>query len=94
MAEQNDARAGFFAVGQNAIMITIEQAEDGLVGGFPVAVFEHLDVGSAGQIPANALRQLDWTVIGIVVTDESTGEANDNVGVRGRMANDGTLRRK
>src|ERR1700731_3444939 len=79
MTEKDDSSTPSFRVGQNAVVIGIEQPDNGTVSVFPVTVFKGLD-GDARRIGfAEPLSQFDWPVMGIIVADKSTNKTNDDV---------------
>src|SRR5258708_37384897 len=49
MAVENDAGLGFFFGAEDAVMVGVEQAQNGLVGSFSVAVLKNLDGCGFGQ---------------------------------------------
>jgi hypothetical protein len=69
--------ATFFLRGENAIVIGVEQAKYGFTGLAPAAVFEDLNVSSPRRSLADMLRNLDWTVVGIIVPDEAADESDE-----------------
>lgn len=78
--EKDDSCILSFRVGQNAVVIAIEQPDNGTVRTFPVTVFKGLD-GDARRIGfAEPLGQFDRPVMGIVVTDKPTDKTNNDVG--------------
>jgi hypothetical protein len=79
VAEQNDARLGFFLGAQNAVMIHVEPAKDGFVSGSSVTVLEDLDGRVFRQVGLNSVGQLHGAVIEIVVAHEAAGEADEDV---------------
>lgn len=80
MTEKDDSSIPSFRVGQDPVVIGIEQPDNGTVSTLPVTVFKRLD-GDACRIGfAEALSQFDWPVMGIIVTDKSTNETDNDVG--------------
>jgi hypothetical protein len=80
VTEKDDSSIPSFRVGQNPVVIGIEQPDNGTVSTLPVTVFKRLD-GDACRIGfAEALSQFDWPVMGIIVTDKSTNETDNDVG--------------
>ena len=78
--EKDDSCIPSFPVGQSAVMIAIEQPDNGTVSTLPVTVFKRLD-GDARRIGfAEPLGQFDWPVMGIIVTDKPTDKTNHDVG--------------
>src|SRR3984893_9935136 len=78
--EKDDSSIPSFRVGQNAVVIAIEQPDNGTVSTLPVTVFKRLD-GDARRIGfAEPLGQFDWPVMGIIVTDKPTDKTNHDVG--------------
>src|ERR1051325_3013540 len=80
MAKQDDMSLHLFFVGEDSIVIAIKQAENGVICGLPVTIFEDPDVGIVREIVLDALRQLHRTVVGIVMAHETTGKSNNNGG--------------
>lgn len=78
VAEEDDAGLRFFLVAEDAVVVAVEFAEDCVVGGAAVAVLEDLDLG-VGQGGAHVLSELYGAVVGVVVADEASGEADENV---------------
>lgn len=94
MAKQDDMSARLFLVGEDSIVIAIKQAENGVVGGLPVTIFEDPDVGVVREIILDALRQLHRAVIGVVVAYEAAGKSNNDRGnICRRTAGDRTVLR-
>ena len=83
MAEENDVGVGFFFEGKCAIVIRIQQLQDGLVGSLPAAVLEYADVGAFGKRLTDLLGQLNGPVMRVVMPDEATDETDHNVGWSG-----------
>jgi hypothetical protein len=80
VTEKDDSSIPSFRVGQNAVVIGIEQPDNGTVCTLPVTVFKRLD-GDARRIGfAEPLSQFDWPVMGIIVADKSTNKTNNDVG--------------
>ena len=80
MTEKDDSSIPSFRVRQYAIVICVEQAENGTVSILPVTVFKRLD-GDTRRIGfAEPLSQFDWPVMGIIVADKSTNKTNNDVG--------------
>jgi len=78
--EEDDSCIPSFRVGQNPVVIAIEQPDDGTVSTLPVTVFKRLD-GHARRIDfTEPLGQFDWPVMGIIVTDKPTDKTNHDVG--------------
>jgi hypothetical protein len=88
VAEEDDVSLGFFLVAQQAVPIAVEQAKDGLVSSSAVSVLEDADVGILGKIVSSALRELHWTLVWIVVPNESAHKADQDVRRRHRGAFD------
>ncbi len=63
VAEEDDVRLRFFLVAQHAVMIGVEQAQDGFVGCLPVAVLENLDRGALRQFLLKFVRQPHGPVV-------------------------------
>ena len=79
MAEEDDVRLRFFPVAQDAVMIGVEQAQDGFVSCLSVAVLEDLDRGALGQFLLKFERKPHGPVERIVVAHESAGKADEDV---------------
>jgi hypothetical protein len=80
VAEENNARLGFFRVAQHTVMIRVEPVKNGVVCVLAVAIFEDLNRGSAGKVWLNPVRELHRAVAEIVVTLETAGETDEDVG--------------
>jgi hypothetical protein len=65
-------------------MIGVQQAQDGLVRGFSVAVLEDLDRSAFGKVLANSLRELHGTMMGIVVAHKTARKTDEDITGRGR----------
>jgi hypothetical protein len=79
VAEQNNVSSRFFIGRKNAVSISVEKTNHGVVGSLPAAVFENADVCSLGNGLPNAFCQLDRAVVGVVVTHKTAHETDDNV---------------
>jgi hypothetical protein len=80
VTEKDDSSIPSLRVGQNAVVIGIEQPDNGTVSTLPVTVFKRLD-GDAHRIDfTEPLGQFDWPVMGIIVTDKPTDKTNHDVG--------------
>ena len=80
VTEKDDSSISFFRVGQNAVVIGIEQPDNGTVSTLPVTVFKRLNGDARGIGFAQPLSQFDWPVMGIIVADKSTNKTNNDVG--------------
>jgi hypothetical protein len=80
VTEKDDSSIPSLRVGQNAVVIGIEQPDNGTVSTFPVTVFKRLDGDARGIDFAEPLSQFDWPVMGIIVADKPTDETNNDVG--------------
>jgi hypothetical protein len=78
--EKDDSSIPSFRVGQNAVVIGIEQPDNSTVSTLPVTVFKRLDGDARGIGFAEPLSQLDGPVTGIIVADKSTNKTNNDVG--------------
>src|ERR1700730_3754366 len=58
VAEENDSRLRFFVIAEDTIVIAVEQAKNGFVGGSPVAGLKDLDDVACRKALPNSLRQL------------------------------------
>ena len=83
----------FLFGGEYAVAIGVEQIDDDVISTFSAAVLENANVGSLGNGLADALRQLNWAVMRIVVVDEPTDEADHNIRGSGGISgvNDGAI---
>jgi hypothetical protein len=79
VAEQDDARLRLFLAAQDAIMIGVEQAKNGLVRNFSVAVLEDLDGGTFRKVLLNSLRQLHGPVVWVVVADKAARKTDEDI---------------
>ena len=79
MAEQDDARLRFFLGAQDAVMIGVEQAQDGLVRSFSVTVLKDLNQCTFRKVLANSLRELHGPVVAIVVAHEAASKTDEDV---------------
>lgn len=75
---KDDARLSLFVVAKDAVVIAVEQAEDGAIRGFSVTVFENLHVCAFGSHALEAFGKLYRAMVGIVVADESTDKTDDD----------------
>jgi hypothetical protein len=80
VTEKDDSSIPSLRVGQNAVVIGIEQPDNGTVSTLPVTVFKRLDGDARGIDFAEPLSQFDWPVMGIIVADKPTDETNNDVG--------------
>src|ERR1700730_1480587 len=58
VTEENDSRLRFFVIAEDTIVIAVEQAKNGFVGGSPVAGLKDLDDVACRKALPNSLRQL------------------------------------
>ena len=79
VAEENDAGPSFFFRGKNAVVIGVEQAEDGVVGLFPATVLKNPHISIFGNSSLDLLRELNRAVVRVVMADKSAHEADHNV---------------
>jgi hypothetical protein len=92
VAEENDAGLRPFLVGEHAIMIAVEKAEDGFEGGLSMAVFKDLNVNVLGSGMLHLFREQNGPVMGIVVAHEAANKAdNDARGIALRPGSDGPI---
>ena len=94
MTEQHDVRRGLFFFAQYAVLVGIQQAKDGFERRLAMSVLEDLDVDIFGGILLKALRDLDGTVVRIVMADESAYETDQNIGWALRIAGNSTFSRQ
>jgi hypothetical protein len=80
VTEKDDSSIPSFRVGQNAVVIGIEQPDNGTVSTLPVTVFKRLDDDARRIGFAEPLSQFDRPVMGIIVTDKPTDKTNNDVG--------------
>lgn len=78
VAEEHDVGLRFFLIAQEAIVIAIEKADDGLVGLTAVAIFKDLDESVVTQALAQALGDKHRLLMGIVVANEAANEPDEN----------------
>src|ERR1700693_4349312 len=92
VAEENDARLRFFLIAEDAIVIAVEQAKNGVVGGFPVAVLKDLDYVACRKVLSNSLGKPDWpvaqTIVALKTSRKSDEDIRDN---RGWMTTNGAV---
>lgn len=85
MPEQDDAGVGLFFIGEDAVVITVEQAENGVKSGLAVPILENLNVRIFGKGTLDALGKLNGPVMKVVVAHEAADESDDDRG-RSRFA--------
>ena len=83
VAEENDARVRLLVRGKIAIMIGIEQSENGVIGPLPAPVFEDADVSVFGNSALDPTRELNRAVVRVVMADETTHETDHDAGRSG-----------
>ena len=83
VAEKNDMGPSLLFSGKIAVVIPIEQPEDGVVSLLSVPVFENMDVGIFGNCELDSPRELNRTVVEVVVSDKTTDETDHNAGRSG-----------
>src|ERR1700686_2983727 len=90
VAEENDARLRFFLIAEDAIVIAVEQAKNGVVGGFPVAVLKDLDYVAWRKVPSNSWgkphRPVAQTIVALKAARKTDEDIRDN---RGRTTSNG-----
>ena len=86
LAEQHDVSPGLFRVTQHTVLIGIEPVKDRFERRLAMAVLEDFDESIFGGILLQTPRDLDWTVVRIIMADESAHETHQNVIVRFRVA--------
>lgn len=79
MAEEDDAGAGFFFGGEDAVAVGVEQAKNVVEGLFAAPVLENADVGVMRNDGPNALGELNRAVMRVVMVYEPPNEADENV---------------
>src|ERR1700686_796703 len=79
VAEENDARLRFFLIAEDAIVIAVEQAKNGFVGGSPVAVLKDLDYVACRKVLPNALRQFHRAVARIIMALKAARKTDEDV---------------
>ena len=79
LAEQDDARAGFFFGAEIAVVIFVDEANDAVISRFSMTVLKHLYVGIFRGGLSDPLCQENWSVMGIVVADKAAYKANEDV---------------
>lgn len=89
LAEEHDVGALSFVLRQDAVVIRVEQANDGLEGLFSATIFEDSNVSTGRDGLANSLGEQDGGVMGIIVIYESADESDDDVGWGGRRIRHG-----
>ena len=75
---ENDARVAFFAVGERAIVIGVEQANNFGVGALRVMVSDRFRVDTIRIHGAKLRGQLDFAVDHIVAVNVAADEADDD----------------
>lgn len=92
VAEQNDVSASLFGGGESAVAIGIEKMDDGIVSALPAAVLKNPDIRIfiLGKVALDALRELNRAMVGVVVRDETSNEADHDIRRRAGV-NGGTI---
>jgi len=70
----------FLVGGEEAIAISVEQADDIVIGLFPATIFENPDVGVFGNGSLDLLCQLNRAVVWVVMVHESAYETDYDIG--------------
>lgn len=83
LTKKNNAGALLFFRGKDAVVIRIQEPQNGLVGGSATAVLKDLDVRVGGRGVLKALGELHRTVAWIVVANKASNEANHDGGRSG-----------
>ena len=92
VSEEHDVSLGLFFVAEDAVVIAIEQADDGFVGVPTMTVLEHLNEVVLGNAFANALGELNGLLVLVVVTHESANKTDENIRRGGwRAAGNGSV---
>jgi hypothetical protein len=84
VAEKDDVCFCFFVGTQRSIVVTVKQLKDCLVRSLAVAILENANEGILGKRMQRLLREEDGTLVGIVVPDKSSNEADNDVAGCGR----------
>jgi hypothetical protein len=80
VAVENNARPGFFLGGKDAVVIRVQQADDGVVSFFSAPVFKNLNIGVFGNASPHLLRELYRAMMRIVMVDKTAHETDHYVG--------------
>jgi hypothetical protein len=80
VAEENNASPSFFLGGKSAVVICVQQADDSIVGLFPVPIFKNPNVGVLWNSSPDLLREFDRAVVRVVMAYETTYETDHDVG--------------
>src|ERR1700687_5990064 len=92
VTEENDARLRLFLITEDAIVIAVEQAKNGVVGGSPVAVLKDLDYVSCRKVLSNSLgkphRPVARTIVTLKAARKTDEDIRDN---RGRTTSNGAV---
>ena len=92
MTEENDSRLRFFVIAEDTIVIAVEQAKNGFVGGSPVAVLKDLDDVACRKALPNSLRQLYRPVARTIVTLKAARKTDEDIrDSRGRTTGNGAV---
>jgi hypothetical protein len=79
LAEQDYARPSLFFSGKNAVTVRVQQADNSVIGSFAAPVFKDPDESSLGYSLPDSLRELNRTVVRIIMTDEAAYEPDHNI---------------
>jgi len=91
VAEEDDAGVSFFLGGKDAVVISVEQTNDGVIGLFSAAVFEDLNISALGEGLADALCELNRAVVRVIRTYETADEADHDIGRSSRGVRNGGI---
>jgi len=83
VTKEDDMGPRLLFSGKNAVVIRIERPEDGVVRLFSVPVLENTDVSILGNCELDSPRELNRTVVEVVVSDKTTDETDHNAGRSG-----------
>ncbi len=79
VSEQNDPSLRFFLAAESSVVVAIEQAKNGLIGGPTVSVLENVNVRIRGEVPARFLRKPDWTLVRIVAAGKASDKTDNDI---------------
>src|ERR1700688_4358957 len=79
VTEENDARLRFFLITEDAIVIAVEQAKNGLVGGSPATVLKDLDYVACRKVLPNSLRKLHRPVARTITALKAARKTDEDI---------------
>jgi len=83
MTEQDYPSTPFFFIGQETVMIPVEEMRDGPMGLSPMAIFEYLDINSIFVRAAKPSSELHFLMTQVIMADEPAYETDHDGVLRG-----------